>query len=220
MRLVVFVLAGALLGVIGARWGTKTKAVEVATEAPPSGASTSRVFPGARRSERSQPRHQEDLAPGDPRYDPLAILRADDTIHAKDIFEREPRDPVFAPVLEKRVPAALDEIFKQLKLEDKVHTVHTECKTLSCYTYIEVDDSDVEQVYDEINGIVLGDGHSPGLMHASADKPARVTIYNLYRPESRDDARYQKLLNEGMRPALDLAKQRYLKDPDKDEAPH
>jgi hypothetical protein len=219
MRLVVFVLAGALLGVIVARWG-KTRPPDVAMLAPSGVAPASATLPGPHTPMHSQRGHQEDLAPDDPSYDPISILRADDTLVANDVFEREPRDPVLAPVFEKRIPAALDEVFKTLRLEDKIHGVHTECKTLSCYTYIEVDDSDVEQVYDEINGIGLSDRYTPGLIHASQGKLASVTIYNLYHPESRDDARYHSFLNERMRPTLDLAKQRYVKDPDKDEAPH
>jgi hypothetical protein len=157
---------------------------------------------------------QRELAPTDRRYNPLVLQREEEGTTIKEIFEREPRDPAFAPVLEQRAHAVLDRVFRELQLEGKIRGVQTECKTLSCYTFIEVDDVDVEQVYDQVNGIMVGDSQAPGFARATKGRPAGVTLYNLYRPDTRDDGYYQRFLEEAMQPALELSKQRHLKDHD------
>jgi hypothetical protein len=217
MRLVVIVIVGIAVGLIAAR----LRAPASAPAAPPAASargSAPAAPPPARWAaplrEPSVP--QRELAQSDRRYDPLALLREerDAGITTKDIFEREPRDAAFAPVLEQRAHAALDRVFQELRLEDKVRDVRTECRTLSCYTFIEVDDPDVEHVYDRINGILIGDSQSPSLVRAAKGRPAGVTLYNLYRPAARDDAYYRKLLEEAMQPPLELAKKRYLEGQD------
>jgi hypothetical protein len=219
MRLAVFVLVGITVGVLGARLcgrGTSPPMMAPTVPASASGSSPASPPPLARWS--AAPREpsvlQRDLAPSDRRYNPVALLREEEGITIQEVFEREPRDPTFAPVLEQRAHDALDRVFKELRLDGKVRAVHTECRTLSCYTFIELDDSDVENVYDEVNGILIGDSQSPGFVRAASGKPAGVTIYNLYRPDTRDNDYYRKFLDEATQPALDLAKQRYLKEQD------
>lgn len=219
MRVAVFVLVGITVGVLGARLcGHGTSPPAVAPVAPASVSGRSPALPPLARwstgpREPSVPQ-QRDLAPSDRRYNPVALLREEEGITIKEVFEREPRDPTFAPVLEQRAHEVLDRVFKELRLDGKIRGVHTECRTLSCYTFIEVDDSDVEHVYDEVNGILIGDSQSPGLVRAASGEPAGVTIYNLYRPDTRDDDYYRRFLDEATQPALDLAKQRYLKEQD------
>lgn len=150
---------------------------------------------------------QLDLDATDARYDAYLLSKETDELSAKDIFEREPRDPAFAPTLEKRMSAALATAFRELDLEGKIVAIETECKTLSCYTRIEVSKEDGEQVYDAINGVMLGDVQAPGIDESDPER-TYVTIVNLYRASTRDDAEYEKFLREATRPSLDAAKQR------------
>lgn len=218
MRLAVLVLVGITVGVLGARLcGRGTSPAAVAPTVPASVSGSSPASPPLARwlaAARQPSVPQRDLASSDRRYNPVALLREEEGITIQEVFEREPRDPTFAPVLEQRAHDVLDRVFKELRLDGKIRAVHTECRTLSCYTVIEVDESDVENVYDEVNGILIGDSQSPGFVRAASGKPAGVTIYNLYRPDTRDNDYYRKFLDEATRPALDLAKQRYLKEQD------
>lgn len=151
---------------------------------------------------------QRDLAPSHAHYDPVARLREEPDVTVKEIFEGEPRDPVFAPVLERRVQAALDTITRELALDDKILDVHVECRTLSCYTSIQVPRADLEEVYGQVNGILLGDAQMPGMSTAMDPELGEVTIYNAYRPATRDDAYYQRFVEEAIRGPLELSKQR------------
>jgi len=109
--------------------------------------------------------------------------------------------------MEKRIQAVLEIAFRELSLEERVRAVHTECKTLSCYTRIEVTMADGPRVYDAINGILLGDVQTPHLDETDPDL-SYVIITNLYRPDTRDEAYYKRFLDEGMRPGLEYAKQK------------
>lgn len=206
MRLAVIVVVGIAVGVIAAQfWGHRaSRPAGSASDAEPVSRTGSAAPPAARWS--AAPREpsvpQRDLAPSDRRYNPIALLREEEGTTIKEIFEREPRDPAFAPVLEQRASVALGRVFQELRLDGKIRGVQTECKTLSCYTFIEVDDADVEQVYDQVNGILVGDSQAPGFVRAAKDRPSGVTLYNLYRPDTRDDGYYRRVLEEAMQPAL------------------
>ncbi|HEX2691778.1 MAG TPA: hypothetical protein VHN14_34445 [Kofleriaceae bacterium] len=166
---------------------------------------------------------QRELPPTDIHYDPVALSREED-LSSKEIFEREPRDPVFASVMERRIHAIYDTVLHELQLEDKVRTVHIECKTLSCYTSLEIiksDAGDEWQIYEELSGIMLGDVQTPSLVAGAVPGRSDVIVYNLYRPASRDDAYYRRFLEEAMRPPLEFMKRKYLKDhKDQDEVRH
>ena len=216
MRTIAFVIAGMVLGVFGARMRTPPSVHVTSTSSPPPTAggalrpqATDRRLPA---DHRRIP--QRDIPPTDIRYNPVALQDEKPELSLKEIFESEPRDVTFAPVMEKRVHDALDTIVQELRLENTVRNVRTECRTLSCYTIIEVASADLEQVYDEINGILIGDTQHPGVSHnAGPDHVTAVTFYNIYRPETRDDTYYYKeFLVKAMRFPLDLAKKKYLKD--------
>jgi hypothetical protein len=155
---------------------------------------------------------QRNLEATDARYNPVELIQElrHEGLTLRDIFEREPRDPQFAPVLERRVNIMLKQALQELQLEGLVHGVKAECKTLSCYTFISVDSTDAERVYEAINGVLLGDSQAPSVVTSSKDRPAGVTIYNLYRPDARTEAGHARFLEEGMRPGLEMAKQRTL----------
>lgn len=164
--------------------------------------------PVPQRFEYKQVVHQRDIEPSDTRYDPVSLLREEQgELTTKELFEREPKDAHFAPVLERRIESALETVFHELELDDKIGRVQVECKTLSCMTRIEVAKSDGAHVYDEINGILLGDVQEPGIDDTDPNR-TYVTFANLYRPEMRNDATYQRFVAEGMGPPLEYAKQR------------
>jgi hypothetical protein len=156
---------------------------------------------------------QKGLSTRDPRYDAVAYLAEEGgALDAKEIYLDEPRDPTFAPIFEKRINTTLETIVDELKAAKRIKAVHVDCRTLSCSTTIEADSkADARELYNEVNGIMLGDVQQPGMDLSDSDHP-QVTIYNLYRPTSRDDASFQQILDLGMRPALDLAKKRQSKD--------
>ena len=164
---------------------------------------------------------QRELLPSDARYDPVEFSKQEEDLSSKEIFEREPRDPVFAPVMEKRIQAIHEIVFHELQLEDKIRKVYIECKTLSCYTTIEVAKSDENRAYEELSGIMLGDVQTPSLVADADPDLSDVVIYNLYRPATRDDAYYQRFLEEAVRPPLEFMKRKYLNDQKgQHEAPH
>jgi hypothetical protein len=212
MRLAAFMLAGLIIGVACA-WLRARAQVASVDPAPPLA--------------RLEPRHpaappssagfvsratvpQRELLPSDARYDPVARLaeESDSELTGKEIFEGEPRDPVFAPVLEHRVQAAVDVIARELALGDKIRKVHVECRTLSCYTTIQVPHAELREVYEQVNGILLGDAQMPGVRADADAELGEVTFYNVYRPATRDDAYYKKFLEEAMQAPLDFVKQR------------
>ena len=209
MRTAIFVLVGIVVGVAVARLRTTGKSPS-RREAPVMSA-VEAASPEASMPMGSAYRdgvRQRDLSPKDGRYDPVALLEEDESLSAKEIFENEPRDPLFAPIMEKRAQAVLEIVFRELEIEHKIREIHVECKTLSCYTYIEVSKADGRDVYVDINGILLGDVQTPGLVNDGDRDMSRVTIYNLHRPATRDVAYYQRLLEETMRPPLEYVKQR------------
>jgi hypothetical protein len=224
VRITVFVLVGLALGVVGARVSTMT----MRTKTKPSSSDATLVASNVKAtsnieamSHSSSPwtgftyDHsipQRELLSTDVRYDPVALSKEEEDLEIKDIFEREPRDPVFAPIMEKRIQAIHDIVFHELRLEDKILNTHIECKTLSCYTAIEVTKSDRWQVYEELSGIMLGDVQVPSLVPDQNPDLSDVVIYNLYRPATRDEAYYKRFLDEAMRPPLEFMKRKYLKD--------
>jgi hypothetical protein len=213
VRTAVFVIVGLVLGLVAARVRGRTHPTRVDAVANRSDErATPRPSPALARSERRLSISQRDIAPTDPRYDPFALSREDDEMAFKDIFERESRDSTFAPVMEKRIHDTLHLVFHELQLEGMVHAVHTSCRTLSCLTTIEVAKADGRQVYDEINGILLGDGQNPELVDSPDPALSEIKIYNIYRAQTRDEGYYKQFLDEAMRPALESSKQRYLNE--------
>jgi hypothetical protein len=212
MRLAAFVLAGVIIGVACAwlRAPTHVASVDPAPrlarmEPKPSDRVASRASASA---EYRATVAQRELSPSDARYDPVARIAEEPDLTLKEIFEGEPRDPQFAPVLEHRIQAAVDVIARELLLGDKIRKVHVECRTLSCYTSIQVPQADVRDVYEQINGILLGDFQMPDMSKNAGVELGEVTIYNIYRSATRDDAYYKKFVEEAMQAPLELAKQR------------
>lgn len=150
---------------------------------------------------------QRELAPTDPRYDAVAYLRESaGELTPQEIFASEPRDPVVAPVFEARARDAISSALDELELASKVKSIRTECKTLSCETRLEVSEEEASEIYEAVNGIMLGDVQSPGLERDG--DVGYVTFTNLYSPDARDDANHQRFLEAAYRPALEAAKQR------------
>jgi len=68
---------------------------------------------------------------------------------------------------------------------------------------------------------MLGDVQTPSLVADADPDLSDVVIYNLYRPATRDDAYYQRFLEEAVRPPLEFMKRKYLNDQKgQHEAPH
>ena len=207
MRFFVGVVIAVALGVILALWLRPTQASSAHPQSA-SGEQRQAAVPSAR-AIIATPRvvRQRDLEARDARYDPVALLREEDgRLRPHEIFESEPRDPKFAPVFERRVSTRVDTLLRELGLADKVRSIHVECKTLSCTTVLQTDPKDVTDVYDLVNGVSLGDVHSPSY------DPARgtVTLDNLFRGDARRDDYDATFAAEAFAPALEFAKQRQL----------
>jgi hypothetical protein len=209
MRIVVFVVVGIVVGVVIARM--RTDDGRAAVEAGSAAAAGSTASARARWTGpvQSGSVRQRDLQATDSRYDAFLLSKENQELSAKEIFDSEPRDPAFAPTLEKRVHDALATAFRELELEDKIQGVKTECKTLSCYTRIEVSKEHGWEVYNAINGVMLGDSQEPGI-DESDPQHTYVTFGNLYRASTRDDAEYDKFLRGATKPSLEAAKQRLV----------
>lgn len=162
---------------------------------------------------RPAPVQQRGLATTDPAYDAVAYINQEaGALDAKELYLGEPRDPKFAPIFEKRMDAAVKVALDELKLKDGVRAVHVDCRTLSCSTTIEAaPGTDVRDLYNELNGVILGDMQEPGIDTSDPEHPM-VTIYNVFRPGSRDDAGYQQIIDKGMRPSIEYTKQRLGSD--------
>lgn len=174
--------------------------------APPRGAEPPARWGAVARVEKVR---QRELKPTDARYDPVALSQeAADELTALEIFEGEPRSPELAPLLEGRTRSSLDGVLRELGLVERTRGITIECRTLSCRTQIEVSKADGPQLYDQLNGILLGDVQSPSL-DTSDPAVSRVVLVDLFRRETTDEAYYRRFVEEAMRPALDYIKQRY-----------
>ena len=210
MRLLGIIVLAVVIALLAAR-RTSSRAQHAPRSAPVS--SGSARIPAVVPLPRPAAVRQKGLSTSDPRYDPVAYLDEEGgALDAREVYLNEPRDPTFAPIFEKRINTTLETILDELKAKKHVKSVHVDCRTLSCSTTIEADTTaDAQELYNEINGIILGDGQQPGVDLSDPDHP-QVTIVNLYRPGSRDDGNFQQILDLGMRPALDLAKKKLSKD--------
>lgn len=209
MRTLLFVVIGVIVGVAIARTSVdEARRPDHRRPAPSVGSDSNARAPWMVPVRQASIR-QRVLQAADDRYDAFLLAQENPELSPKEIFDAEPRDPAFAPTLEKRMHAALATAFRELELEDKIRAVETECKALSCYTRIEVSSEDGWSVYNAINGVMLGDVQHPGIDESDPEH-TYITVGNLYRTSARDDAEYEKFLSEGMRPSLDAAKQRTL----------
>lgn len=146
---------------------------------------------------------QRDLDATHPHYDAVALLREEEgRLKADEIFEAEPRDPKVAPIFERRVTTRVETYLKELGLDAKVKVATVECKTLSCFTVLEVDPRDTTAIYDLVNGIMLGDVHSPSFDEATG----QVTFVNLFRGDARGEDYDARFMTEAYAPALEFAK--------------
>lgn len=215
MKTALFVVVGIVLGVIAAK--VRTSSLELVPSIPET------ITTPQTSSKRTPPVHkpgrrQRDISPTDAHYDPVSLSKEEDTLSFKDIFASEPRDPNFAPLMEKRMHDALDVIFHELELGDKAHEQHTECKTLSCYTSIQIPRADGRQLYKELSGVLLGDSQNPTLVDDADSALSDIVIYTIYHPNTRDDDHYKYFLGKGMRPSLEFVKETLMKE--QHEAPH
>lgn len=62
-----------------------------------------------------------------------------------------------------------------------------------------------------LNGVILGDMQEPGIDTSDPVHPA-VTIYNVFRPGSREDGGYRLILDKGMQPSIEYTKQQLGND--------
>ena len=202
LRWISFILAGSLLGLAGA---ALMRCGEIEGDGRPS-ATTPRTSKLPRATGRSTfardhtfahnhgEAPQRTLSPTDERYNPVAFLREDD-LSPKEVFENEPRDATFAPVLEHRIQAGYSDAFSQLEIDKKIASMKIECRTLSCYTSIDVAAKDGRFVYDRINGLLLGSLHTPGLTDADSPDLSRITFYTLFEPDLRDERAYRRFMD-------------------------
>ena len=214
MRIALFVVVGLVVGVVLARRGEDKSSVGDAAPA------RSRQQPVARVTWTSpMPMGhvlQRELPATDPRYDAVQLSKENEELSTKEIFDSEPRDPAFAPILEKRMHATLSTAFRELQLEDSIDAVKTECKTLSCYTRIEVSKENGWRVYDSLNGVMMGDVQEPQIDESDPEH-TYVTLGNLYRASARDEAAFEEFQSAATWPSLEAAKQRLAES--RDEAP-
>ena len=207
VRAVVLVAIGIVLGVTGA-WLRSQRSVQVAPASVVASPSRLTRRPPRMPTAQTPPVRQRDLATTDPRYDPVALLaEANDELDIEDIIEREPRDPASATFLEDRARALLTDVIAELHLHDRVRAIHVDCRTLGCVTRIEVAPADVRRVYDQLNGVMLGDAQSPG-EDASDPAAGYVTMATLFRPVTRDPTYYAAFVAQAVRPAVEWAKER------------
>lgn len=122
--------------------------------------------------------------------------------------------------MEKRIRDSLDFIVRDLQLETKVRGIHVECRTLSCYTTIAANPADVAAVYEAVNPIMIGEVQQPGMSSDpdSSDPDLRdVTLFDLYRPDSRDERSYERFLEQATRPQVEYLK--HMRAEARDAAP-
>lgn len=212
MRMVTIMLVGIVLGVVVARGRPHRDAPLPVDPLPAAGSgatahSTWTRFANGRAPETPP---QRELQPSDPRYNPVALDEEEDGLRsAREIFEDEPRDPKFAPILEERIRATLPTVLRELSLEKQIRVLNIECRTLSCLTRLEVPSSEGRRIYQLLSGILLGDLQNPDLETAKSNPDVSyVILVSLNRPDARDEAYYKRRLEESTWPALEWAKER------------
>ena len=203
VRWSLWIVGGALVGLLYASWIRRHDADDSneRASANPSQISKSQALnsphsgrlPSAFVYNNGQP-PQRELAPTDPRYDPVAHSRQDD-LTSKEIFEAEPRDTKFAPIFERRIRANYADAFKELHVESKVLSLDVECRTLSCFATIYVVRDDGKYVYDRIGGLVLGDVLMPSWDDSNASDKAMIKLYMLFKPDLREEENFQQAVD-------------------------
>ena len=212
MRMVVIVLIGVVLGVAVARVRAHRDAPLPVEPPPAAGSETTSRSTWTRLANGRAPETppQRELQPSDARYNPVALDEEEDGLRsAREIFEAEPRDPKFAPILEERIRATLPTVLRELSLEKQIRVMQIECRTLSCLTRLEVPSSEGRRVYQLFSGILLGDLQNPDLETSKSNPDVSyVILVSLNRPDARDEAYYKRRLEESTWPALEWAKER------------
>ncbi len=208
-RLVLIVAAGVAAGVLVARLSGNSDDAPVVTPAPMAAqqARTGAVATTERAPlvfNRNKVR-QRDLAASDPRYDPVKLLEEEEQT-PQETFAAEPRDLKYAPIFEQRLKNTIEDVLRELNLQDKVIAIGVECKTLSCRTYIEVAKADGAAVYDQINGILMGNVQEPGLVDDEDPTHMDISLFNIYEPGMRDESEYKKFLAFALPQNIALAK--------------
>ncbi len=141
---------------------------------------------------------QRDVATSDPRYDPT-LLQQEEELLPRETYSSEPRDKVYAPIFEKRVRTSLALALHELNIDKKVLAVVVECKTLTCFTYVEVAKSDGREMYDLLNGLPLGNSQQPDLVVDENSEHMGISFYYSYQPEMRSEHTYDQLRELGQR---------------------
>jgi hypothetical protein len=118
-------------------------------------------------------------------YNPIQLSR-DEDLPMDKVFEREERDPEYAPIFETRIRNLYGTLLVRLGARDRVREIVVECKTLTCRTYFQVAKHEQEEMYDLLTVIPVAPLHSPSILDDEDPALANVTIYSSYDPAMRD----------------------------------
>jgi hypothetical protein len=124
------------------------------------------------------PIEQDPAAPG---YDPTRLTHFG--ISAAEIFDREPRDRLWAPAMEQRMRARMQRDLAIVQPTARVSAV--ECRTSSCEFAIEADEPLSESAQFALQILGNADVHSIAFAERSPEGGESVTYHALYAPDHR-----------------------------------
>lgn len=149
---------------------------------------------------------QKDLSPTDGRYDAVRLLdEADGQLTMAEVYEAEPRDLVFAPILEKRMQVTAARVLKDLGLADTVTTKSISCKTLSCIATFSVATSNAADAYAVLGGVPFAEVRGPELQLSETDSDVSEISFKLFFPANqREEAAFRAWQDSTLWPRIAL----------------
>jgi hypothetical protein len=137
-----------------------------------------------------------DTDPTSKRYDPIVLNRVTN-MSPSDLWRKEPRDPLFAPVREDALKARIVErLRKRISYEADVNV---SCHTSSCEVTVQGHDQgdDLNEALQAIDLSRLAETVEVGPMvnqDASSQQGMRIVV--LYSPSLRDAVEYDRMLRQ------------------------
>ncbi|HPH64416.1 MAG TPA: hypothetical protein PLF40_01685 [Kofleriaceae bacterium] len=151
---------------------------------------------------------QKDLSPTDSRYDAVRLLDEEDgKLTMAEVYEAEPRDPLFAPILEKRMQVTIANVLKALQLSEKITATSVTCRTLSCIATFSIASADADSVYSLLGYVPLAEVRGPGLeVNEMNPDVSEISMKLFYSADQRDDAAFRAWQQRTLWPRVEILK--------------
>ena len=170
------------------------------------GANKERLKPPSFRTDGTESKLTTD--PMSPDYDPVALHASG--VRLGKLFEREPRDPQWAPAMEERTAAIIKKDLEELLPANKLSSSKIECRRMICKVEFEAEDKEtLTQVNRYLGAMRLGTGRSPsGITQKTVDGRSFYTFSSLlsFEQKNRNLADHERWYGETRKEFLDRSR--------------